>query len=185
MRRLAIFAVSMLPVLACASTLEPSAADRDATITRDDFSDWLAGYTLETKRESLTKDERRGIVIVEYRWLGDGPELRAGLHSMVYWTRSRAEADAALRSMLAGAERGKDGIGWRPAYTHLGWAENAKTYLLVRQRDVVGNLVLARRENVAVMVRLTGLYAEDPRLLERKLEPLLWELSRYTPASAD
>jgi len=176
-------ALALLAALACVSSQPPSAADRDAAITRDDFADWLAGYTLETRSESLRKDERHGIVIVEYHWAGDGPELAARLHSMVYWTHSRAEADAALRSMLAGAGRGKNGVEWRPAYGHLGWAEAEKSYLLVRGRDVVGNLVLARRDNVAVMVMLSGLYSEDSRTFERKVEPMLWQLTPHTAVS--
>ena len=62
------------------------------------------------------------------------------------------------------------------------WAEEKKCYRLVRaDRQTVGHLMFARRENVAVMVSVTGIHSEDPKLFEKKLEPKLGELSRHTP----
>ena len=48
-------------------------------------------------------------------------------------------------------------------------------------RQTVGHLMFARRENVAVMVSITGIHSEDPKLFEKKLEPKLADLSRHTP----
>ena len=182
--RIALALLGCSLVLACVSTLAPTPADRDAAITREDFADWMVEYALETRRESLSKAARKGIVIVESDWLGDDGELAVSLHSTVYWTRTPAEAQAAFRAMLAGAGRGKHGIDWRPAFTHAGWAEGAKAYLLVRHREVIGNLYFGHRENVAVMVMLTGLYTSRSREFERKLEPMLWQLTRHAAQSA-
>ena len=183
MRSRAVLMALASLVLACVSTLPPTPADRDAAITREDFSDWLSSYALETRREVLGKQSKHGIVILDYGYLADDGELAVGLTSTVYWTRTQAEARNAYGLLVEGGRRDRDGIQLRPAFVHLGWAEDAKAYQLMRNREVVGNLLFAHRENVAVMVRLSGLYANDPRLFERKLEPLLWQLSRHTPVS--
>jgi hypothetical protein len=47
-------------------------------------------------------------------------------------------------------------------------------------RAAVGHVMFARRDTVAVMVSLTGMHAEDPKLFEKKLEPELAKL-RATP----
>ena len=65
----------LLAGLACVSQPPPTPADVDAAITRADFADWLGGYTLETRRETLTRTVRKGIAILEYHWLGDDGEL--------------------------------------------------------------------------------------------------------------
>jgi hypothetical protein len=41
--------------------------------------------------------------------------------------------------------------------------------------------MFARRENVAVMVSLTGMHADDPKLFEKALEPELPKLSSHDP----
>jgi hypothetical protein len=179
-------AVLLLAVaaLACVSRLPPSAADLDAAITRADFADWLANTPLETKRETLEKVEKDGIVILEYDWLGDDGELAVAVRSRTYWTRSTEEAAAAYRKMLAGAERGrgKDGIAWFPVLTGGAWAEEKKCYRLVRfDRQTVGHVLFARREGIAVMVSVTGIHAEDPKQFEKKLEPELAKLSLHDP----
>ena len=48
-------------------------------------------------------------------------------------------------------------------------------------RQTVGHVLFARRDNVAVMVSLTGIHAENPKLFERKLEPELEKLSHHDP----
>jgi hypothetical protein len=157
-------------------------ADYDATITRSDFADWLSSYTLETKRETISKSEKNGIAIVEYDWLGDDGELAIALHSRVYWTKSPAESDAAFRAMLEAFRPREDAFAWFPVHSGGTWAEDKKCYRLVRaDRQVIGHLLFARRENVAVMVSLTGMHSEDPKLFEKKLEPELEKLSHHTP----
>ena len=183
MRRPFLVFACCLALLACVSQPPPSPADRDAAITREDFADWLAGHALETKRESLTRTERRGIVILEYHWLGDDGELAIGLDSRIYWTRSPAEAEAAYRKMLTSSRTKHPTIAWLPVHTGGTWAEDKKCYRIVRaDRQTVGHVLFARRDNVAAMVSLTGMHAEDAKLFERKLEPELEKLSRYVPA---
>jgi hypothetical protein len=175
-------AVAASAALACVSQPPPSPADRDAAITREDFADWLASFALETKRETLTRTTRRGIVILEYHWLGDDGELAIGLDSRVYWTRSPAEAEAAYRKMLASSRSKHSGIAWLPVHSGGAWAEDKKCYRIVRaDRQTVGHVLFARRANVAAMVSLTGVHSEDPKLFERKLEPELEKLSRHDP----
>jgi hypothetical protein len=184
MRPARFSALVLLGLLACVSRPQPNQADFDATITRRTFADWLAPYTLETKGESLEKDERKGIWILEYRWLGDDGELAVAVHSRVYWTNTKAEAAAAYRKMKDGAEerRGKDGIAWIPTLSGGTWAEEKKVYRLVRvDRQQVGHLMFARRDNVAVMVSITGIHSENPKDFERKLESALGKLSAHTP----
>jgi len=157
-------------------------ADYDATITRSDFADWLAGYTLETKRETISKSEKNGIVIVEYDWLGDDGELAIALHSRVYWTKSPAEADAAYRAMQESFRPHRDLFDWLPVHTGGRWADDKKCYRIVRaDHATVGHVMFARRENVAVMVSLTGMHSEDPKLFEKALEPELPKLSSHDP----
>jgi hypothetical protein len=48
----------------------------------------------------------------------------------------------------------------------------------------VGHVLFARRDNIAVMVSLTGMHSENPKLFERKLEPELEKLSRHDPRPA-
>jgi hypothetical protein len=173
-----------LAALACVSRPQPTPADLDAAITRHDFADWLASHALETKREAIDKAEKDGIVVLEYDWLGDDGTLAVAVHSRVYWTRTKAEAAAAYRKMRDGAleERGRDGIAWFPVLTGGAWAEEKKCYKLVRiDRQIVGHVLFARRENVAVMVSITGIHAEDPKQFERKLEPELAKLSQHRP----
>jgi hypothetical protein len=184
MRLAPALAAWMLAALACVSRPEPTAADLDAAITRTDFADWLASYSLETKRESLDKAEKDGIVVLEYEWLGDDGELAIGVHSRIYWTKTRAEADAAYRKMRDGAleNRGRDGIAWFPVLTGGSWAEEKKCYKLVRaDRQIVGHVMFARRDNVAAMISITGIHTEDPKVFERKLEPELAKLSQHQP----
>ena len=177
--RLALPILCALALLACLSQPPPSPAERDAAITREDFADWLASYTLETKRETLTRTERKGIVILEYHWLGDDGELAIGLDSRIYWTRSPAEAEAAYRKMVETSRSRHPAIGWLPVHTGGAWAEDKKCYRIVRaDRQPVGHVLFARRGNVAAMVSLTGMHADDPKLFERKLEPELEKLSR-------
>jgi hypothetical protein len=181
MPRLALPLLWLLAALACASQPPASPADVDAAITREDFADWLASYTLATKRETLTRTARKGIVILEYHWLGDDGELAIGLDSRIYWTRSTAEAEAAYRKMLDSSRTKHPAIAWLPVHSGGQWAEAKKCYRIVRaDRQTVGHVLFARRENVAVMVSLTGIHAEDPKLFERKLEPELQKLSRMT-----
>jgi hypothetical protein len=157
-------------------------ADYDATITRSDFADWLSSYALETKRETIGKSEKDGIVIVEYEWFGDDGELAIWLHSRVYWTKSPLEADAAFRAMRKSARPREDAFAWLPVHCGGSWAEDKKCYRLVRaDRATVGHVLFARRENVAVMVSLTGMHSEDPKLFERKIEPELPKLSAHDP----
>jgi len=182
--RLPLAPLLALAVLACVSHPQPTRADLDATITRADFSDWLSRYTLETKRETLEKIEKDGLVVLEYDWLGDDGELAVSVHSRAYWTRSTAEAAAAYRKMLSGAKesRDRDGIAWFPVLSGGSWAEEKKCYRLVRaDRQTVGHLMFARRANVAVMVSLTGMHSEDARLFEKKLEPELQKLTAHDP----
>jgi hypothetical protein len=175
-------ALLALLALACASGIPPTAADFDATITRADFADWLSSYKLETKRETLEKIEKDGIVLLEYDWLGDDGSLAVGVHSRVYWTKSSLEALAAYRKMRDDPSRGKDGIAWIPVLGGGKWAEEKKCYRLVRaDNETVGHLMFARRGNVAVMVSITGMHSEDARLFEKKLEPELAKLSRHDP----
>jgi len=184
--RFAAPACLALLALACVGHPPPTREDLDATITRADFSDWLSSYTLETKRETLEKIEKDGIVVLEYDWLGDDGELAVSVHSRAYWTNSTAEAAAAYRKMLEGAkeERDRDGIAWFPVMSGGAWAEEKKCYRLVRaDRQTVGHLMFARRENVAVMVSLTGMHSEDAKAFEKKLEPELGKLSRHDPRS--
>jgi len=171
--------------LACASRLPPTAADFDNTITRADFADWLASYHLETKRETLSKTEKDGILILEYDWLGDDGSLAIGIHSRVYWTNTSVEALAAYRKMRDDPSRDRGPIAWMPVLCGGKWAEEKKCYRLVRiDNQAVGHLIFARRGNVAVMVTLTGMHSEDARLFEKKLEPELEKLSRYDPRTA-
>jgi hypothetical protein len=157
-------------------------ADYDATITRRTFADWLSGYALETKRETIGKSEKDGIVIVEYDWLGDDGELAIALHSRVYWAKSPAEADAAYRAMQESFRPDRKSFDWLPVHTGGRWAEAKKCYRIVRaDRAEVGHVMFARRENVAVMVSLTGIHAEDPKLFEKQLEPALPKLSAHDP----
>jgi hypothetical protein len=182
--RLPLAFLLVAAALGCVSRPVPTQADLDTAITRADFADWLAPYELETKREGFEKAEKDGVVILEYDWLGDDGELAVAVRSRTYWTRSTEEAAAAYRKMLAGAERGrgKDGIAWFPVLTGGAWAEEKKCYRLVRfDRQTVGHLMFARRENVAVMVSVTGIHSEDPKEFEKKLEPELFELSRHDP----
>lgn len=175
---LCVFALS----LGCVSQPPPSPADVDAAITRADFADWLASYTLETKRETLTRTARKGIVILEYHWLGDDGELAISLDSRIYWTRSPAEGDAAYRKMLATSRTKHPAIAWLPVHSGGAWAEDKKCYRIVRaDRQTVGHVLFARHENVAVMVSITGMHAEDAKLFERKLEPELEKLSQFDP----
>jgi hypothetical protein len=172
----------LLFALACVSQPPPTPADIDAAITREDFADWLASYTLETKRETLTRTARKGIVVLEYHWLGDDGELAIALDSRIYWTNSTAEADAAYRKMLSTSRTKHPAIAWFPVHSGGQWAEAKKCYRIVRaDRQTVGHVLFARRENVAVMVSLTGMHAENPKLFERKLEPELEKLSRHAP----
>jgi hypothetical protein len=180
-------ALLLLGLLACVSRPLPTHADFDATITRVDFSDWLSPYAFETKRETLEKAEKDGVWILEYHWLGDDGELAVDVSSRVYWTKTKAEAAAAFRKMKEGAEkgRGRDGIAWFPVLTGGSWAEEKKVYRLVRaDRQSVGHLMFARRDNVAVMVSITGIHSEDPKLFEKKLEPELGKLSLHDPSVA-
>jgi len=157
-------------------------ADYDATITRSDFADWLARYTLETRRETIGKSEKDGIVIVEYDWLGDDGELAIALHSRAYWTKSPVEADAAYRAMQQTFRPKQDSFVWLPVHTGGSWADAKKCYRVVRADGAsVGHVLFARRETVAVMVSLTGMHAEDPKLFEKKLEPELPKLSEHDP----
>lgn len=179
----------LLPVvllaLACASQPRPTPADLDAAITRADFADWLSGYGLETKHETISKTTRKGITIVEYHWLGDDGELAIGIDSRIYWTTTEAEADAAYRKMLEGSRSKHPAIRWYPVHSGGQWAESKKVYRIVRaDRVTVGHVLFARRDNVAVMVSLTGMHAENPKLFERKLEPELEKLSRHDPRPA-
>jgi hypothetical protein len=182
--RLSFASLALLAALGCVSHLPHTQADLDTAITRADFADWLSSYALETKRETFDKAEKDGVVILEYDWLGDDGELAVAVRSRVYWTRSTAEAAAAYRKMLEGAERGRgrDGIAWFPVLSGGAWAEEKKCYRLVRiDRQTVGHLLFARRENVAVMVSITGIHSEDPKQFEKKLEPELAKLSRHDP----
>jgi hypothetical protein len=182
MRPVRLALLASLAALACVSHPPPTAADLDTAITRADFADWLASYALETKRENFGKAEKRGIVILEYDWLGDDGELAIGIHSRAYWTRTPAESAAAYRAMLEGAGRNRDGIAWVPVHSGGSWAEDKKCYRLVRaDRQPVGHALFARRANVAVMVVLSGLHTENPKQFEKKLEPELEKLSRHTP----
>jgi hypothetical protein len=159
-----------------------TSADLDASITRADFADWLSRYALETKRETISKSEKNGIVIVEYDWLGDDGQLAIALHSRIYWTKSPAESDAAFRAMLESFRPREDAFAWLPVHSGGRWAEDKKCYRLVRaDRQTVGHLLFARRGNVAVMVSLTGMHSEDPKQFEKKLEPELEKLSRHDP----
>jgi hypothetical protein len=183
--RSALFFPALLVALACASPPRPTPADIDAAITRADFSDWLAGYHLATKNETLTKTTRKGITIVEYHWLGDDGELAIGIDSRIYWTTTEAEADAAYRKMLAGGRSKHPAIAWFPVHSGGKWAEAKKVYRIVRaDRQTVGHVLFARRNNVAVMVSLTGMHSENPKLFERKLEPELEKLSQHDPRLA-
>ncbi len=174
--------LAVLAALACVSQPPPSPADRDVAITREDFADWLASYTLETKRETFTRTARDGIVILEYHWLGDDGELAIALDSRIYWTTSPAEADAAYRKLLATSRTKHPAIAWFPVHSGGAWAEDKKCYRIVRaDRQTVGHVLFARRGNVAAMVSLTGMHSEDPKLFERKLEPELEKLSRHVP----
>jgi hypothetical protein len=176
---------ALLVALACASPPRPTPADIDAAITRADFSDWLASYDLATKTETLTKTTRKGITIVEYHWLGDDGELAIGIDSRIYWTATEAEADAAYRKMLEGGRSKHPAIAWFPVHSGGTWAEAKKVYRIVRaDRQTVGHVLFARRNNVAVMVSLTGMHSENPKLFERKLEPELEKLSRHDPRPA-
>jgi hypothetical protein len=184
MPRRALPLVCLLAGLACASQPPPTPADVDAAITRADFADWLGGYTLETRRETLTRTVRKGIAILEYHWLGDDGELAIALDSRIYWTSSVAEAEAAYRKMLETSRNKHPAINWLPVHSGGSWAEAKKCYRIVRaDRQTVGHVLFARRDNVAVMVSLTGIHAENPKLFERKLEPELEKLSRHDPRS--
>jgi hypothetical protein len=100
----------------------------------------------------------------------------------VYWTKSPAEADAAYRAMQESFRPQRDVFDWLPVHTGGGWADDKKCYRIVRaDRAAVGHVLFARRENVAVMVSLTGMHSEDPKLFEKKLEPELEKLSRHLP----
>ncbi|MEN8159639.1 MAG: hypothetical protein ABFS41_06190, partial [Myxococcota bacterium] len=48
-------------------------------------------------------------------------------------------------------------------------------------RQTVGHVLFARRDNIAVMVSLTGMHSENPKPFERKLEPELEMLSHHDP----
>jgi hypothetical protein len=180
-----LLALALAPAaLGCLSRPKPTQADLDAAITRADFADWLADHALETKRETIEKAEKDGIVILEYDWLGDDGELAVAVHSRIYWTKTKVEASAAYRKMRDGAleDRGRDNIAWFPVLTGGTWAEEKKCYKLVRiDRQTVGHVLFARRENVAVMVSITGIHAEDPKQFEKKLEPELIKLSAHRP----
>ena len=158
-------------------------ADFDATITRRDFSDWLASYGLETKHETISKSEKGGIVIVEYDYLGDDGELAISLFSRVYWTNSPVEADAAYRAMQESFRPPtRETFDWIPVLTGGSWADAKKCYRIVRaDRATVGHVLFARHDTVAVMVSLTGMHAEDPKLFEKKLEAELPKLSAHDP----
>ncbi len=174
-----------LLALACMSQPRPTPADLDAAITRADFADWLASYHLETKNETLSKTTRKGITILEYHWLGDDGELAIGLDSRIYWTKTEAEAEAAYRKMLETGRSKHPAIAWFPVHSGGHWAEAKKVYRIVRaDRQTVGHVLFARRGNVAVMVSLTGMHSENPKLFERKLEPELEKLSRHDPRPA-
>lgn len=182
--RLAPALLVLMTVLGCVSRPPATPADLDATITRADFADWLEGYALETKHETIEKIEKGGILILEYDWLGDDGTLAVDVHSRVYWTRSSAEAEAAYRKMRESAEhgRGRDGIAWYPVLSGGTWAEGKKCYKLVRiDRQIVGHVLFAWRENVAVMVSVTGIHAENPKDFEKKIERELPKLSQHQP----
>jgi hypothetical protein len=170
--------------LGCMSRPQPTQADLDAAITRADFADWLSSHALETKHETIERAEKDGIVILEYDWLGDDGELAVAVRSRIYFTKTKVEAAAAYIKMRDGAleDRGRDNIAWFPVLTGGTWAEEKKCYKLVRiDRQIVGHVLFARRENIAVMVSITGIHAEDPKQFEKKLEPELVKLSQHRP----
>ena len=173
----------LLAATGCIHHPPATQADYDATITRADFADWFAPYKLETKRESIGKSEKDGIAIIEYDWLGDDGELAIALHSRVYWTKSPVEADAAYRAMQDSARPSKrDVFVWLPVHTGGQWADAKKCYRIVRADGApVGHMLFARRDNVAVMVSLTGIHSDDPKLFEKQLERELPKLSSHQP----
>jgi hypothetical protein len=179
----ALLLAGLLVATGCIHHPPATLADYEATITRRDFADWLSGYTLETKHETIGKSEKDGIVIVEYDWLGDDGELAIALHSRVYWTKSPVEADAAYRAMQKSFRpRTREHFDWIPVHTGGTWADDKKCYRIVRADRVdVGHVLFARRENVAVMVSLTGIHADNPKLFEKQLEPALPKLSAHDP----
>jgi len=175
----------LIATLACASPPRPTPADIDAAITREDFASWLAGHELETKLETLSKTTRRGITILEYHWMGDDGELAIRVDSRIYWTRTEAEAEAAYRKMREDGVSKHPAIRWYPVHSGGEWAEQKKVYRIVRaDRQTVGHVLFARRDNVAVMVSVTGIHSEDPKLFERQLEPELEKLSHHDPRPA-
>ncbi len=175
-------ALACLLAAGCISHPPATLADYEATITRKDFADWFGGTALETKREGISKSEKDGIVIVEYDWLGDDGELAIALFSRVYWTKSPVEADAAYRAMQESFRPDRKSFDWLPVHTGGQWAEAKKCYRIVRaDRAEVGHVLFARRENVAVMVSLTGIHAENPKLFEKQVERELPKLSAHDP----
>ena len=165
----------------CATTLVPTEVDRDAAITREDFSAWLDPLGLKTKSETLEKFGTAGIYYLEYKYVGASADVDSYIGSSVYVTNNQREASLAYRNLGRGAKLGIRPLKIEPASVTIEWPEEAEHYLLKREGTLVGNMILARRGHIAVLVVMSGTYVDPAQLFETQLAPHFERLSEYNP----
>ena len=171
-----------LLVLGCVTTLPPTQADREAAITLDDFSEWVKDYNLKPIVHTFEKKTQLGMYALSYRFHGESEDVEFVLNSEVMITQKEAEAQSAYRSFVIGAKIGADEL--EEVAPTIAWPEQAAVFKSIVDGRQTGNIYVARRGTVALMVVVGGLHDSTSTFFEKTLEPALWALTRYDPLRA-
>ncbi len=181
-RLVPLLCATALAATACATTLPATDADRRAAITVEDFAAWVDGRGLVPVVDTFEKTTQMGFYTLSYRYHAESADTEFVLHTEAILTPKEAEAHSAYRSFVLGARLGaRELVEVTPT---LAWPDEVAVYKSIVEGQQTGNVYVARRGTVAVMVAVGGLHDETSTYFEKTLEPALWALTRYDPLRA-
>ncbi len=181
-RPLLLLGLALCTSAGCATTLPTNDVDRNAAVTVEDFAAWVAGHELDPVVDTFEKTSQLGFYTLSYRYHAKGDHAEFILNSEAILTPKEAEAKSAYRSFVIGARVARGELV--EVTPTLDWPDDVAVFKSVVDGRQVGNVYVARRGTVAVMVAVGGLHDETSTYFEQTLEPALWALTRYDPVRA-
>jgi hypothetical protein len=193
-RSLVALFVLLLAGCVLPKALDPTAADRSAIVTIDDFSDWLraSNLTLQPETDSLTKHKIAWSYQLSYEYRGtarlsEDEELTVSIRSEITVHPNTASALHNFNTYALGLKAGlrKGGASVDSVQPMLDWGDGIDLFVIQREGHQIGNGFIGRAGKVAIYVLISGLYSSDSVHFEAALAPALRALERYNPKAGE
>ncbi len=170
-----------------AKSVEVTANDRQVILDINDLAEWMEDYSPESQGETYAKHRYiDGSYDVEYEYDrpldSDAPYLSCS----VTVEMNRSDARASYLSIWTGGKLGISLLGDSSVdlverNDLFAWGDESKMALLTVDGVPLGNVFITRVGNTIFYLTISGLYFDEPELLDEFLSEKLSRLETYEP----